>query len=405
MMSGLIHVIYNSSATIDFSDEQLGELLRSSRDANVPREITGMLLYVDGSFFQVLERPEAAVDALVETISRDSRHTRVTTIIRKPIATRSFGEWTMGFTRISQRELGEIDGLNDFFGDGRVVTDLDGGRAKKLLTAFKQGRWRARLTSRPYANTAPTLASERPEGERPTVSRPDFSFAFQPIIDARQHTVVGYEALVRGHQQQPSAYVLQKVPLAEIAVFDDDARRAAVGLAARIGFNGNLHLNFLPQTRVVLPKTIDDTLEMAARSGVGASRIVLEIKHEASEMDAVELAEWLRPYRQMGMRISIDDFGSGHAGLALLEHYQPNMISVSMPLVRGVDGNGPRQAIMRGLLQTCGDLGIDVVAKGVEIPEEYFWLREEGVELFQGFLFAKSSFEAFPRPMFPAFPD
>lgn len=259
-----------------------------------------------------------------------------------------------------------------------------------------------RLTARPYAITVPSLASERPREGRPAESRPDFSFAFQPIIDARQHSVVGYEALVRGQQQQPSTYVLQKVPLAEIAAFDEDARRMAIGLAARIGFTGHLHLNFLPQTRAVVPKTLDNTLETAARCGIGASRIVLEIKHEASVIDALELAEWLRTYRLTGMRISIDDFGSGHAGLALLEHYQPDMISVSMSLVRGVDSHGPRQAIMRGLIQTCGDLGIDVVAKGVETPEEYFWLREEGVELFQGFLFAKSSFEAFPRALFPA---
>ena len=402
MVSDLIHVIYNSAATKDFSEEDLTELLRRARNKNASLAITGMLLHVDGSFFQALEGPQQAVDTLVETIRGDSRHARVTIIIREPIAIRSFSEWTMGFTRMSQQELGEIEGLNDFFGDGRVMAELDAGRAKKLLTAFKQGRWRVRFTARPMANGAMN-ANERSKGEQPFESRPSFSFAFQPIIDAKQRIVVGYEALARGLQQQSATHVLQRVPLAEIPAFDEDARRMAIGLAARIGFAGNLHLNFLPQTRAAVPKTIDNTLETAARCGIGASRIVLEIKHEASVIDALELAGWLRDYRRTGMRISIDDFGSGHAGLALLEHYQPEMISVSMSLVRAVDSHGPRQAIMRGLIQTCGDLGIEIVAKGVETADEFYWLREEGVELFQGFLFAKPAFESFPRPLFPAF--
>ncbi len=98
----------------------------------------------------------------------------------------------------------------------------------------------------------------------------------------------------------------------------------------------------------------------------------------------------------------IDDFGSGHAGLALLDHYQPEMISLSMWLVRGIESHGARQAILRGLVQTCSDLGIDIIAKGVETHEEYGWLRDEGIDLFQGYLFAKPGFEQLPRPMLPA---
>jgi len=57
---------------------------------------------------------------------------------------------------------------------------------------------------------------------------------------------------------------------------------------------------------------------------------------------------------------------------------------------------------LRGLVQTCSDLGIDIIAKGVETFDEYSWLREEGIDLFQGYLFAKPGFEQLPRPMLPA---
>jgi blue light- and temperature-responsive anti-repressor len=69
--------------------------------------------------------------------------------------------------------------------------------------------------------------------------------------------------------------------------------------------------------------------------------------------------------------------------------------------VRCIEGHGPRQAIVRGLVQTCSDLGIDIVAKGVTTTEEFSWMFDEGIELFQGELFAPAGFETLPRPMLP----
>ena len=132
---------------------------------------------------------------------------------------------------------------------------------------------------------------------------------------------------------------------------------------------------------------------------------MLEVKHEGTIADPVATARWLRPYREQGVLISIDDFGSGHAGLALLDHYQPDLISLSMWLVRDIQSHGPRQAILRGLMQTCGDLGIDIIAKGVESLEEFGFLRAEGITLFQGFLLGKPGFEQLPRAMLPADAD
>ena len=72
-----------------------------------------------------------------------------------------------------------------------------------------------------------------------------------------------------------------------------------------------------------------------------------------------------------------------------------------MVLVRDVHSKGPRQAITRGVLRTCEDLGIDVIAEGVETIDEYHWLFDEGIHLFQGYLFAKPGFERLPAAHFP----
>lgn len=145
-MSDLIHCIYASSASPQFHESEIPALLDAARARNASLDISGMLLYVEGSFFQILEGPEANVQATFDRIQSDPRHLRVTQIIREPIARRHFGEWTMGFSIAGLLDMGEITGENDFFTDASCFTRLDGGRAKKLLQAFGSGRWRADKT-------------------------------------------------------------------------------------------------------------------------------------------------------------------------------------------------------------------------------------------------------------------
>lgn len=143
----LIHCVYCSTSTeSDFGRSELDLLLEKCRANNAKLDITGMLLYRDGAFFQVLEGERSAVEGLFAKIEQDKRHTRVTKIIVEPISERAFAEWTMGFANISAKELGEIPGLNDFFARGESYMHLGEGRAKTLLGAFKEGRWRLSLT-------------------------------------------------------------------------------------------------------------------------------------------------------------------------------------------------------------------------------------------------------------------
>jgi len=404
-MSNLIHLVYNSTQAAAFTDEALVNLLTRARNKNAALDITGMLLYVDGCFFQVLEGPEDRVDAMVATLQNDPRHTLMTIIIREPIHRRAFNDWTMGFTTMSTADVGAIDGLNDFFGGGLSLMNLDAGRTKKLLTAFKQGRWRVKMTTPvPRELAAHALGRERfalAANEPAEMPRPESSFAFQPIVQSSNGAVTGYEALVRGVCGETATEVLQRVPLGEIAAFDEDGHRRAIGMAHRLNFTGNLHLNVVPQMQGKNSKALDSVLETATLCGIAASRIVLEVKHESTILDPLSLVAWMRDYRLRGMQICIDDFGSGHAGLALLYHYQPEMISLSRWIVQGIEGNGPRQAIVRGLMQTCNDLGIDIIAKGVETKDEYDWLVHEGISHLQGFLLASPELERLPKVKIP----
>ena len=141
-MSSLKHLMYASVATQDFGTAELTELLQRAREENRRLGLTGMLLFSDGSFFQVLEGEPALVDQLYEKIIRDKRHAQCTLIIKEPIAKRSFENWSMGFSEVSPEDLRNIAGLNDFFQGGSCFTQLDASRAQKLLGAFAKGSWR-----------------------------------------------------------------------------------------------------------------------------------------------------------------------------------------------------------------------------------------------------------------------
>jgi hypothetical protein len=140
----LTHLVYTSVETRKIEPADLLALLQDARSNNARRSITGMLLYIEGTFFQVLEGDETTLAELFSVISLDRRHKQVTRIIHEPIAQRSFGEWTMGYEQMTASDLQAVDGLNDFLLDGKSLADLRPGRAKKLLTAFAQGRWRGR---------------------------------------------------------------------------------------------------------------------------------------------------------------------------------------------------------------------------------------------------------------------
>jgi hypothetical protein len=142
----LIHCIYSSRATIAGSEAEIRALLDRSRRHNLERNITGMLLFIEGSFFQVLEGEEAAVSHVYEVIARDPRHDRVTRIISEPIAKRAFGDWSMGFATVARHDARRMVGENEFFASAACLERISAGRARKLLVAFAAGRWRTERT-------------------------------------------------------------------------------------------------------------------------------------------------------------------------------------------------------------------------------------------------------------------
>jgi hypothetical protein len=143
--SDLIQLAYSSGATQHFDQAQLLDLLTFARDFNSRHDISGMLLYLDDTFFQILEGEPGVLRALYGRIEKDNRHAKVIKLLDRPITERTFSDWSMGYAKVTRQELATIPGLNDFFGRGSSFSELEAGKAKQLLEAFREGQWRRRL--------------------------------------------------------------------------------------------------------------------------------------------------------------------------------------------------------------------------------------------------------------------
>ena len=135
----VISVAYVSSAVRLFSDQDLVDLLRQSRDHNAHHAITGLLLYRSGNFIQVLEGPQAAVVELLARIEKDPRHKDIHVMLREPLSARLFPHWAMGFENVGKL-LSAQEAGGSMFLEQSLVAEAFGGQpqaALRLLTLFR----------------------------------------------------------------------------------------------------------------------------------------------------------------------------------------------------------------------------------------------------------------------------
>ena len=130
-------IVYASTATHACSDEELAQLLEKSRSNNKESGITGMLVYHEDSFLQLIEGPGPALNHLFGKLRADSRHTKVVLLLRERISERTFADWTMGFARMSGSEVQTLPGMMDFAQRRISLQQLAPRRAVMFLTAFR----------------------------------------------------------------------------------------------------------------------------------------------------------------------------------------------------------------------------------------------------------------------------
>jgi EAL domain-containing protein (putative c-di-GMP-specific phosphodiesterase class I) len=213
------------------------------------------------------------------------------------------------------------------------------------------------------------------------------NMVYQPIVRWSTRTVFAHEALVRSSEQAlPTPGALFDAAERLSRVYDLGRRIRGI-IAERVQADSGGLLFFVN----LHPHDLEDpTLRSAdGRLAPYADRVVFELTERTSLDDVHDARAVVDELRQRGYRIAIDDLGAGYAGLSSFATLEPDFVKLDLSLVRGIDANVLKRRLVESMIATCRQLGVDVVAEGVETCAERDALVDLGCDLLQGYLFAR----------------
>jgi diguanylate cyclase (GGDEF)-like protein len=290
---------------------------------------------------------------------------------------------------------------------GLALYPEDGDESDSLMRNADSAMYRAKELGRnnyqlctPGMNTRALERMSLESGLRRALERDEFVLHYQPLVDLATGRWVGTEALVRWqHPQRGLVPPDTFIPLAEesrlILPLGEWVMHAACAQlrqwrdAGLPGLRMSVNLSMRQLQQKELARSVEAAL---ARSGVPAQALELEI----TESVAMHNVDWtksvLRTLRDMGVRISIDDFGTGQSSLTHLKHFPLSTLKIDRGFVRDIAVDPDDEAIVRAVIALAHTLKLAVVAEGIETDAQLRFLAEAGCEEGQGYLFCP------PRP-------
>jgi diguanylate cyclase (GGDEF)-like protein/PAS domain S-box-containing protein len=301
----------------------------------------------------------------------------------------------------------EIDGHKLFVSCsiGLSFYPKDGKDADTLLknadVAMYRAKERGRNNFQFYTPSMHRRATERLSLEsklRQALADDEFALHYQPKIDLRSGRISGAEALIRWRSKGESPAVPPSIfiPLAE-----------ETGLIVPLGewvlhtacaHNRILQETGLPPVRIAVnisarqfePRTIVALVRNAlASTGLDASLLELELTESMVMHHAEEAVKVLHDLKDLGIQLSIDDFGTGYSSLSYLQRFPVDCLKIDRSFVRDIGADPNDAVIARAVISLGHSLGLSVIAEGVSSEEQLAFLRENGCDEMQGFLFSR----------------
>lgn len=222
---------------------------------------------------------------------------------------------------------------------------------------------------------------------------------FQPIYDFKCGTVMAWEALARGPRgcefESPAILFDFAEQFGQLFALEQACRAKAMETVGCLGAGQRLFLNIHPRTVVDPTFAPGKTLELLEAHGLSPEDIVFEITERHCIKDFTSFHKTLDHYRSQGFRIAVDDAGTGYSGLSTVAALKPDFIKVDMSLVRDVDRDPVRRALMETMVTLAGRIGSEIIAEGIETKGEARALTEIGVHYGQGYFLSRPHF---PKP-------
>jgi diguanylate cyclase (GGDEF)-like protein/PAS domain S-box-containing protein len=299
----------------------------------------------------------------------------------------------------------EIDGGSVYVGAsiGVILAPERGGDPEELMKNADIALYRAKSDGRstyrlfdPSMSAAMLQRRALEDDLRGAVARRELEVYLQPIVEIANGAICGFEALLRWRHPErglmsPADFISIAedtgliVPIGEWTLFEACARTAA-----RLGeFTVSVNLSSVQFRNRRIVKTVQSALNA---SGLPASRLVLEITESVLLMDDELTMSALNELRALGVRVALDDFGTGHSSLSYLQKFCFDTIKIDRSFVGSSGGDHVNAALVRTIISLGRELGISVIAEGIETEEQRARLEAQGCRLAQGYLFGR------PRP-------
>ena len=394
----LTTIIYRSHICDDVPVKTLQDMVNAANKKNELAGVTGILLFNGTHFFQLLEGPEETVFKIYHDIAGDKRHYNLVELLCDYAPTRRFGKAGMELFDLREHERDDV--LQAVLDKGTSKYQLFyEDRALQFFRTFVEATEKENYFEIPPGDSWEFI----PDEDDVTTQLPlvegegAYNFAFQPIIDPMARQTVALEALALTGSDN-----VTQDHSDEFYEADLKSKKLAFAMAAALNIGEqSLSVNLLPMTLVKIPDAVNQLLKDISANGLVPEQIIVEFTEREVISRLDEFTSAVRQLKAAGIRLAIDDFGAGFAGLLLLAQFQPDRIKINRDLIRDVHKSGSRQAIVQAILKGCRSLEILVSAVGVEKAEEWMWLESAGISQFQGPLFATPQAGGIPAVAWP----
>ncbi|MFJ4443821.1 EAL domain-containing protein [Pseudomonas sp. NPDC089422] len=216
---------------------------------------------------------------------------------------------------------------------------------------------------------------------------------FQPIVCLSERRVFGHEALSRGPSNSPLHSPLNLFAIARqaghLTELEAACRESACRRFSEQGLDGKLFLNISPESLLEPHYPSGRTLKLLEHVGLAPSRVVIELTEQTPTDDFQLLSNALHHYRDMGFSIALDDLGAGYSSLRLWSELRPEYVKIDRHFIDGIHLDPLKREFVGSILQIARASKAQVIAEGIELPEELAVLTEMGVDLVQGYLLGR----------------
>jgi diguanylate cyclase (GGDEF)-like protein len=279
------------------------------------------------------------------------------------------------------------------FSSGEETTDLLFNKAETALYhAKRSGRGGVVVFTREMEEAAKRVTRIE-QALRRAVSASEVEPHFQPIVDLKTRKVIGFEALARWTDRDLGAVSPATfIPIAEERGIIGPLSQLVLRKATEAARNwpADLFLSFnLSPSQLVDQNTGLQILSILNRTGFDPRRLEIEITETGLMSDPTSAEKIVEDLKRVGIRVSLDDFGTGQSSLGRLREFQFDKLKIDRAFVSSMVEDKPSEHIIRAILAMCEGLGMDVVAEGIEDEEQANRLDRFGCAGGQGYLFGK----------------